>query len=137
MAGGGGDFEVKRRKRTGCFCLLGLSEKVNTDILTQVIERKGPTVPMLHVFPSKSSSGKVVICLNVYDNHMADSLLEYDFWPRYISCRPWRTRATRQQSPRLRERRKRTDNRVDSPRFDSYDNDPLANRFSNLGMAVD
>ncbi|KAH3696280.1 hypothetical protein DPMN_083745 [Dreissena polymorpha] len=64
---------------------------------------------------------------------MADRLLEYDFWPRYISCRPWRTRAARQQSPRLRERRKRSDIRVDSPRFDSYDNDPWAN----LDMVVD
>ncbi|KAH3870075.1 hypothetical protein DPMN_033255 [Dreissena polymorpha] len=91
---------------------------------------------MLRVFPSKSSPGKVLIRLNVYDNDMADRLLEYDFWPRYISCRPWRTRAARQQSPRLRERRKRLGNRVDSPRFDSYDNDPWENRFSNLYMVV-
>ncbi|KAH3795368.1 hypothetical protein DPMN_148918 [Dreissena polymorpha] len=92
---------------------------------------------MLRVFPSKSSPGKVVIRLNVYDNDMADRLLEYDFWSRYISRRPWRTRAARQQSPRLRERRKRSDIRVDSPRFDSCDNDPWANRFSNLDMVVD
>ncbi|KAH3706947.1 hypothetical protein DPMN_046055 [Dreissena polymorpha] len=92
---------------------------------------------MLRVFSSKSSHGKIVIRLNVYDNDMADRLLEYDFWPIYISCRPWRTRAARQQSPRLRERRKRSDNRVDAPRFDSYDNDPRANRFSNLDMVVD
>ncbi|KAH3690828.1 hypothetical protein DPMN_190606 [Dreissena polymorpha] len=92
---------------------------------------------MLRVFTSKSSPGKVVIRLNVYDNDMADRLLEYDFWPRYIFCRPWRTRAARQQSPRLRERRKRSDIRVYSPHFDSYDNDPWANRFSNLDMVVD
>ncbi|KAH3824717.1 hypothetical protein DPMN_126570 [Dreissena polymorpha] len=40
----GGDFEAKRRRRTRRFCLLGLSENVNTDILLKVIERKGPTV---------------------------------------------------------------------------------------------
>ncbi|KAH3824053.1 hypothetical protein DPMN_125881 [Dreissena polymorpha] len=81
---------------------------------------------MLRAFPSKSTPGKLV---------------EYDLWPRYISCRPWRTRAEREQSPRLRERRKRSDDRVDdrvdAPRYDSYDNFPWTNRFSSLEREVD
>ncbi|KAH3755742.1 hypothetical protein DPMN_190441 [Dreissena polymorpha] len=92
---------------------------------------------MLGVFPSKSRPGKVVIRLNVYDNDMADRLLEYDFWPRYIFCRPWRKRVAREQSPRLRERRKRLENWVDAPRFDSYNNDPWSNRFSSLDTEMD
>ncbi|KAH3791242.1 hypothetical protein DPMN_144725 [Dreissena polymorpha] len=92
---------------------------------------------MLRVFPCKSSPGKVVIRPNVYDNEMTERLLEYDFLPRYISCRPLRTQAAKVQSPRLREGRKRSDNWVDAPRFDSYDYDPWANRFRSLDMEVD
>lgn len=58
-------FSVTRR-RTKRFCVLGLSNNVNVDVLTRVVNRKGPTVTNVAVFPLRNNPTKVLLSLNVH-----------------------------------------------------------------------
>jgi len=98
------DFMVPRRKRTKSFCVMGLSRNLNTSILTSTINRKGPTVAIIRIFPSRADEGKVMLRINVNDDGHADEMLSYGFWPSYVSCKRCRARTTRATRPVFTDR---------------------------------
>ncbi|KAL4218319.1 hypothetical protein ACF0H5_023055 [Mactra antiquata] len=94
-------FELVRRKQVKRFCLLGLSNKVNSDTLASIISQKGHNDTAMTVFPCKNNPDKVLIRMNVQDNGKLERLLKPNFWPSYVTCRPWRPRPPRNIPPRM------------------------------------
>lgn len=141
---GNDGFDVKVRSRTKRYCILGLSSKVNIDVLSAVVTRKGPKVTTIRVFPLRNNPRKVLVRLNVMADSNADKVLENGFWPDYVTCTEWKPRqqqASRVRPPRFRreQRRSLTDGRIPScnDTRDSRDEYFLSNRFECLISEVD
>lgn len=83
-------FQVQSRKHTKRFCLLGLSSRVNTELLGSIVTRKGPKVTAMRVFPLRNNPGKALVRLNVMADENADKVMNKGFWPGYVKCVPWR-----------------------------------------------
>lgn len=82
------------RKRTKCYCVLGLSNKVNVRVLSTVINRKGSSVSNIRIFPLRKQPGKVLVRLNLHADSKADTVLSSNFWRDYIRCVLWEARRT-------------------------------------------
>lgn len=86
------DFVVPRPKRMRHFCVLGLSKNMSVELLKEDIEQQGPTVYNMRVMPSQRNPDKVIVRLSVFANELASCVMDYDFWPHYVTCRPWSSR---------------------------------------------
>jgi len=95
------DLVEQRRKRTKYFCV---SRNLYTSILTSKVNRKGPTVATIRVFPTKADDGKVMLRINVYDDGHFDEMLSFGFWPSFVTCKRWRSRTSRGTRPALFDR---------------------------------
>ena len=128
-------FHSQKRKKTRRFCVLGLSRRMNVDVLTNVINNKGPTVSTVRVFPLRQDRSKVMLRINVMADNKADMMLSDGFWPSYLQCKPWRSdRVHTNQPPRLRHTEERYTRR-DYSSTRSYENVRGAMYSSTLGNA--
>lgn len=140
-------YSPRRRKGTKRYCVLGMSRKVNVNVLTSVINKKGPKVTNIRVFQMRRDPEKVLLRLNVQADDKADMVLSDNFWPDYIKCRPWNVRRPIPYSsqrthvpPRLRQTGRRLDTEMrysDYVTADDYCDLLTANRFECLNLASD
>ena len=89
-----------------------IHKTVSAERLKSFVTNRGPKVTMLRVLPSYTVKGKAVIRLNVETDEYGDAVLQDGFWPKGITCMPWRS---------VDSRRKR---HMDAPRnrADFWDN---------------
>ncbi|KAL4223379.1 hypothetical protein ACF0H5_016849 [Mactra antiquata] len=85
-------FTVKSRRLVKRYCVLGLSNKLNVSALVDEVQDKGPKVTHVRVFPCRSDPSKVVVRLNIADDEYCECVRDSNFWPHYVSCRPWLNR---------------------------------------------
>ena len=139
-------FHVVRHRRISRFCVLGLSARMNTEILKAEIECTGLIVKSIQVFPVKRNPEKVLVKLCVVADDKINLLLSGDFWPSYVTCRPWKTletirseRAVQKDASLMKSRKNtqtrrsysmKSENRKYAP-F-SYRRQELPPRFNNL-----
>ena len=90
------DFSKYVYRRVKRFYVGGFINSITTDKLVDYVETRGVTVTWVTIFPIRNSN-RVVIRLNVEDNDNSDFVLERTFWPRYVICKPWLTRNTRER----------------------------------------
>jgi len=81
--------DIPSRRRTKRFCVLGYNRCVDTDVLCQVISRKGPNVSNIRVFTCRRDPTKAVLRINLMADSDAMRVMEEGFWPPYVTCRPW------------------------------------------------
>lgn len=140
-------FSPSRRKGTKHYCILGMNSTVNVGILTNVINRKGPTVTNIRVFHLRRDPGKVLIRLNVQADDKADMVMSEQFWPHYIQCRPWNSkrplRSLRHKTdvpPRMRSSGRRYESEARHPYdviTDDYHDVFTVNRFQCFNSITD
>ncbi|KAH3833947.1 hypothetical protein DPMN_107263 [Dreissena polymorpha] len=57
-----------------------------------MVNSQGPIVTSIRKFPVKRSRDRVIVRLNVEADHSADKVMQEEFWPHGITCRPWMSR---------------------------------------------
>ncbi|KAH3777586.1 hypothetical protein DPMN_179034 [Dreissena polymorpha] len=83
-----GDFRWVETRRVKRFCVLGLSCRVNTDVLKTVLKQKGPQVKSMRVYPLRKNPRKVLLKLTLTSNDHAGLVFTNNFWPDYVKCVP-------------------------------------------------
>ena len=58
----------------------------------------------IRIWHSRRNARNIVIRLNVEDNEFADLVESPTFWPRGVTCRPWRNRNEENRNERNRNR---------------------------------
>lgn len=86
------DFRLVERKRVERFCLFGLSSRLNETLLLRDIEERGPKVRGISVFPLRSDRSQVRVKLTLVADERAGLVMSDDFFPSYVTCRPWISR---------------------------------------------
>lgn len=89
------NFEQYVKKRAKRFYLGGFKPTITRDVIANYVNIRGPTVTWVRIWTSKRNPNNVVIRLNVEDNYLAQLLESRSFWPRGVTCRPWRDRNDR------------------------------------------
>ena len=84
------DFQMHIRRRSRRFYIGGFKPSISAPKLRHYVTRKGVPVTWISIRKYEKQN-KAVIRLNV-DADSSNKLLEYGFWPRGISCRPWLTK---------------------------------------------
>ncbi|KAH3750593.1 hypothetical protein DPMN_185120 [Dreissena polymorpha] len=97
-----GDFRRVETRRVKRFCMLGLSSRVNTDVLKTVLEQKRPQVRSTRVYPLRKNPRKVLLKLTLTSNDQAGLVLTNNFWPDYVKCVPWISRDAQRKHPSTR-----------------------------------
>ena len=82
------DFENYVRKRTKCFYVGGILPSIPEDMITTFVTEKGLSVTKVSIFRNKRL-GTAFARLNIVNSSEASRVLDPDFWPRGVSCRPW------------------------------------------------
>ncbi|KAH3874864.1 hypothetical protein DPMN_038118 [Dreissena polymorpha] len=100
-----GDFRRVETRRVKRFCVLGLSSRVNTDILKTVLEQKRPHVRSMRVCPLRKNPRKVLLKLTLTANDQAGFVLTNNFCPDYVKCKPWMPRDAQRNHPSTRATR--------------------------------
>ncbi|KAH3736354.1 hypothetical protein DPMN_042917 [Dreissena polymorpha] len=98
-----GDFRRVETRRVKRFCVLGLSSRVNTDVLKTVLEQKGPQERSMRVYPLRKNHRKVLLKLTLTSNDQAGLVLTNNFWPDYVKCVPWMSRDAQRKHPSTRD----------------------------------
>ncbi|KAH3755313.1 hypothetical protein DPMN_190004 [Dreissena polymorpha] len=57
-----------------------------------MVNSQGPILTSIRSFPVRSSRDRVIVRLNVEADHSADKVMQEEFWPHGITCRPWMSR---------------------------------------------
>ncbi|MCG8048789.1 MAG: hypothetical protein N0E48_24800 [Candidatus Thiodiazotropha endolucinida] len=89
------NFEQYVKKRAKRFYLGGFKPTITRQAITSYVNKRGPTVTWIRIWQSKRNPNNVVIRLNVEDNYLVHLLESRSFWPRGVTCRPWRDRNDR------------------------------------------
>ena len=84
------DFQMHIRRRSRRFYIGGFKPSISAPKLRHYVTRKGVPVTWISIRKYEKQN-KAVIRLNV-DADSSNKLLEYGFWPRGITCRPWLTK---------------------------------------------
>ena len=86
------DFEQYVKKRAKRFYLGGFLPSVTRQVIAKYIKKRarGIKVTWIRIWKSRRNPNSVVIRLNVEDNDQAKLLERRSFWPRGVTCRPWR-----------------------------------------------
>ncbi|KAL4223406.1 hypothetical protein ACF0H5_016877 [Mactra antiquata] len=137
-------FTVQTRRRTKRVCILGLSHNVNTIALTNDVQSKGPKITNIRVFPCKRNPSKVVICMNLVADENYERVLDCDFWPPYVTCKPWLSRSRRQPVNSSNQRdyppRSQSHSTWEVPprmrRRDSYDGENITRSTENVSTML-
>ncbi|KAH3800858.1 hypothetical protein DPMN_154501 [Dreissena polymorpha] len=86
------DFQLVKSKRTERYCVRGLSRKVNLEVLTQVLRKKGLLVKYIESFPVRANPEKALVKICLVNDENSHRIMEDDFWPSYVTCERWRSR---------------------------------------------
>lgn len=89
------DFAGCIRKRARRFYLGGFNSNITRNKIYNFVNKRGPNVTWVHIWQSRRNYDEAVIRLNVADNPNANLLLDRDFWPAGIVCRPWKSKSER------------------------------------------
>ena len=89
---GDDDFEQYVKKRAKRFYLGGFLPSVTRHVIAKYIKKRarGIKVTWIRIWKSRRNPNSAVIRLNVEDNDQANLLERRSFWPRGVTCRPWR-----------------------------------------------
>ena len=90
------DFSKYVYRRVKRFYVGGFNNSITTDKLCSYEQKRGVTVTWVTIFPIKQSN-RVLIRLNVEDNDNSDYVLDNHFWPRFVVCKPWLSRGSRER----------------------------------------
>ena len=86
------DFEQYVKKKAKRFYLGGFLISVTRQVIAKYVKKRarGIKVTRIRIWKSRRNPNSVVIRLNVEDNDQAKLLERRSFWPRGVTCRPWR-----------------------------------------------
>lgn len=128
------DFTGCIKKRARRFYLGGFNSNVTRNKIYNFVNKRGPTVTWVRIWQSRRNFDEAVVRLNVVDDSNAGLLLDSEFWPAGVICRPWKSKSERlsaSNGSRYRSSRKGYSSRWARPTFGRSDVDEY-NPFSPL-----
>ena len=98
------DFAKYVKKKAKRYYLGGFVSSITWEKIARYVNRRGPSVSFIRIWHSRRNARNIVIRLNVEDNEFADLVESPTFWPRGVTCRPWRNRNEENRNERNRNR---------------------------------
>lgn len=78
----------RKRRKTKKFLLTGIAENVKQNQILSYLERRNIIPTYISVFPSRRRG---TLSCKIHVHSTVSSLVEEDkFWPKFVSCKPWR-----------------------------------------------